>query len=235
MALGITDLLNIFTLSLAIASSSVAVMFSIFLRELFKSRQEQRRVKSMMIAYLHSVSTQLSEARSFFQLLSIRSSWTDTDIPQLLFSANAWALPIKTGFEEEIRRTILTLGNPLNRHALLFLEIIDEINIMMSVTRGMYVDLPPEPGLTKSQAITNRLRETSEFFKTLHEYATLVGKEALRLYDFLLVEEQFSVRLGKLFGWKLRVRIQYVEMNRLWTQAKEILRKKLDSQEAQVG
>src|SRR5437016_12246506 len=120
MALGITDLLNIFTLSLAIASSSVAVMFSIFLRELFKSRQEQRRVKSMLIAYLHAVSTQLSEPRSFFQLLSIRPSWTDANLTQLLFTADAWGRPIKTGYEDEIRRNILTLGNPLNRHALLF-------------------------------------------------------------------------------------------------------------------
>src|SRR5437660_11391729 len=98
MALAIADLLNIFTLSLAIASSSLAVVFGIFLRELFKSRQEQRRVKSMMIAYLHAISTQLSEARSFFQLLSIRPSWTDADLPQLLFSADAWGRPIKTGY-----------------------------------------------------------------------------------------------------------------------------------------
>src|SRR5437763_1714062 len=98
MSLEITDLLNILTLSLAITSSSIAVIVGIFLREVLKSRQERKKVMSMFVAHLHSVHSQIWSAKSLFQLLSENSSWSDETLPNLIQAVDSWARPIKTGF-----------------------------------------------------------------------------------------------------------------------------------------
>ena len=181
----------------------------------------------MLIAFLHSVYGQMSDPKSLFQLLSVRPSWTDEELPALLFSADTLGRPIRTGFEDNIRTNVLTLGKPLNGYALLFLYALDTVNTHIFGAKAM-VNLPSTPTLSRSQAVSNELKGKSEYFKTLHEHATLVGTEALHLFDFLLSEEQFSVRLGKLFGLKRRIHLQFDAMAKKHEQATEILRSTLD-------
>src|SRR5207245_1596839 len=151
------------------------------------------KVKSLVIAYLDSIFTQLPRVRTIFIFVLQKPGWTEDELEFLLRSVGR-ANPISSGpLEDEIRRNALSLPAWLANSALRFIQWVDVVNSNLDDVTKMTIEITPKPGLPKSTAVSAVLKAYSPYFKASDELAKLVGSQADRLRTALIQNKKVDV------------------------------------------
>jgi len=187
------DIAELLTLTLAIVSGWGAVLVGIFAQEFFRNRREGKKVKSLVIAYLDTVFTQLPRVRTMFNLVADKTVWTEDEL-EFLFRSVGRANPISSApLEDEVRRNALSLPRWLADSALRFIQWVEVVNSNLHDVTKMTVEAKPKPGVLKSVAVSATLKLYAPYFKAADELASLVGNQASRLRTSLVQNKRFDV------------------------------------------
>jgi len=119
---------NLLTVAIAVASSSVAVVVGGYVQSLFRTRSRGKQIKSFVASYVTRILEGLPNVSSFFQFFLMYSSWTEDSMPLLSTLTKSMRLLDTAIYDTRIRDNLLFLDPDLANDVSLFDQLIRLIN-----------------------------------------------------------------------------------------------------------
>jgi len=130
-ALELSQALDVFTLSLALTSSALAILAAKGIDEIFKRRRETKKVKSGLVSYLSTLPSQISTLTSMFFGLS--STVWSVPLPVVAWPSFERMISVPhidtAYYDTNVGDKLLYLPQPLANQALIIDGVVKQFNV----------------------------------------------------------------------------------------------------------
>lgn len=158
---------NLLTVAIAVASSSVAVVIGGFTQSIFKSRSRAKQTKSLVVAYVTRILEGLPNLLSFFQFFSTTTSWTESSIALVPILTKRMQSLDTSIYDTRIRDNLLFLNSDLANDVSFFDQLVRLINDYLQSNLTIITNSGASGVSQYLQQNSDRLVRAEGFVKTL--------------------------------------------------------------------